>query len=93
MWNDTNWKKIELRLYILQNKIYSAKNNNNIKRVRKLQKLILNSYDFKKLAVRKITQLNRGKNTPGVDGISKLNEKQRIQLVNNLRITNKAKPI
>jgi retron-type reverse transcriptase len=43
--------------------------------------LILNSYDIKKLAVRKVTQLNYGKKAAGVDGISKLNEKQRVWLV------------
>lgn len=56
-WKDVNWKKIELRLNILQNKIYAARKNLNIWKVRKLQRLILNSYDFKKLAVRKVTQL------------------------------------
>jgi hypothetical protein len=48
VWKDTDWKKIELRLNILQNKIYAAKKDQNIRKVRKLQKLILNSYDFKK---------------------------------------------
>ena len=50
-WKDVNWKKIELRLNIFQNKIYAARKNQNIRKVRKLQRLILNSYDFKKLAV------------------------------------------
>jgi RNA-directed DNA polymerase len=92
-WKDVNWKKIELRLNIFQNKIYAARKNQNIRKVRKLQRLILNSYDFKKLAVRKVTQLNRGKKTAGVDGIKNLNEKQRVWLVDNLRITGKAHPV
>lgn len=77
-WKDVNWKKIELRLNVFQNKIYAARKNQNIQKVRKLQRLILNLYDFKKLAVRKITQLNRGKKTAGVDSIKNLNEKQRV---------------
>jgi len=93
VWKDTNWRKIELRLNITQNKIYVAKQENNAGKVRKLQKLILNSYDFKKLAVRKITQLNRGKKAAGSDGIKNLNEKQRVWLVDNLRIKNKAHPV
>jgi hypothetical protein len=56
VWKDTNWKKIELRLNILQNKIYTARRNQNIRKVRKLQKSILNSYYFKKLSVRKVIQ-------------------------------------
>jgi RNA-directed DNA polymerase len=93
VWKNVNWKKIELRLNIFQNKIYAARKDRNIRKVRKLQRLILNSYDFKKLAVRKVTQLNRGKKTAGVDGISNLNEKQRVWLVDNLRITGKARPV
>ena len=73
VWKKTNWKKIELRLNVFQYKIYAARKENGIRKVRKLQKLVLNSYDFKKLAVRKVTQLNRGKKIAGVDGVSNLN--------------------
>jgi len=93
VWKDVNWRKIELRLNIIQHKIYVAKIGKDIINVRKLQKLILNSYDFKKLAVRKVTQLNRGKKTAGSDGIKHLNEKQRVWLVDNLRIKGKAAPV
>lgn len=93
VWEDTNWREIELRLNIIQNKIYVAKQDNNIPKVRKLQKLVLKSYDFKKLAVRKVTQLNRGKKTAGIDGIKNLNEKQRVWLVDNLRIKGEASPV
>ena len=93
VWKDTDWKHIELRLNVLQNKIYAARRSHHIRKVRKLQRLILNSYEFKKLAVRKVTQLNRGKKTAGVDGIKNLNEKQRVWLVDNLRIIGKAHPV
>ena len=53
----------------------------------------MNSYEFKKLAVCKVTQLNRGKKTAGVDGIRNINESQRAWFVDNLRITNKASPV
>ena len=33
LWKKVNWKKIELRLNIFQNKIYAAKKNQNIKKV------------------------------------------------------------
>jgi len=50
-------------------------------------------YDFKKVAVCKITQLNRGKKTAEIDGIKKINEKQKVTLVNKLKITGKVKII
>jgi len=93
VWRDTNWKKIEIRLRNIQYKIYAARKRNDIQKVRKLQKLIISSYDFKKLAVRKITQLNRCKKTAGLDGIKSLNEKQRVWLVDNLRVVGKATPV
>ena len=51
VWKNVDWKKIQLRLNNLQNKIFAAKKKNDIISVRKLQKTILNSHDFKKLAV------------------------------------------
>jgi RNA-directed DNA polymerase len=92
-WKEVNWRKIELRLRKLQNSIFAARKSDNIKRVRKLQKTILNSYDFKKLAVRKVTQLNRGKRIAGVDKIKRLNNEERVQLVNNLKVKGKASPV
>jgi RNA-directed DNA polymerase len=93
VWKDVYWKKIQLRLNNLQNSIFVAKKKYNMKKVRKLQKTILNSHDFKKLAVRKVSQLNRGKNTAGVDNIKKLNEKDRVKLTNDLTIKGAASPV
>jgi RNA-directed DNA polymerase len=93
VWKDVNWKKIQLRLNNLQYKIFAAKKKNNMKKVRKLQKTILNSHDFKKLAVRKVSQLNRGKNTAGMDNKKKLNEKDRVKLTNDLIIKGTAIPV
>ena len=45
-WKDVNWKKIELRLNIFQNKIYAAKKSQNIQKVRKLQRLIFEFIRF-----------------------------------------------
>lgn len=93
VWKDVNWKKIQLRLNNLQYKIFAAKKKNSMKKVRKLQKTILNSHDFKKLAVRKVSQLNRGKNTADIDNIKKLNEKDRVKLTNDLIIKGTALPV
>jgi len=66
IWKDVNWKKIQKRLDVLQIRIYTARKKGDINLTRKLQKILLNSHDFKKLAVRKITQLNRGKILQGL---------------------------
>lgn len=89
-WKDINWKTIQNKLNGLQYRIYAARKKGDIRLTRKLQKIIFNSHDFKKIAVRKITQDNRGKNTPGVDGLKSLTEKERVKLVNNLKIRGRA---
>ena len=93
IWKDVNWKKIQKRLDVLQIRIYTARKKGDINLTRKSQKTLLNSHDFKKLAVRKVTQFNRGKNTPGIDGKKKLNEKERVALVETLKITGTAEPV
>jgi RNA-directed DNA polymerase len=52
----------------------------------------MRSWSARVLAVRRVTQDNRGKLTAGVDGVKSLTPKQRIELVNQLRLNQKAKP-
>ena len=60
--------------------------------MRNLQRLLLKSTSAKTLAVRKVTQDNRGKKTAGIDGKANLDQKERLQLSYSLDIKGKAKP-
>ncbi|NEP89780.1 MAG: group II intron reverse transcriptase/maturase [Okeania sp. SIO2C2] len=77
-WSDVNWKSVNRAVFRLQKRIYKASLNGDTKTVRKLQKLLVKSKSAKLLALRKVTQDNRGKNTPGMEGIAKV--AQKIQL-------------
>jgi len=55
------------------------------KRVHRLQRLLLRSWSARCLAVRQVTQENRGKRTPGADGVAALTAKQRLRLAGTLR--------
>jgi hypothetical protein len=57
-WNSINWKKIQLRIWRIQKKIYYASRQNNKLEVIKLQKILINLSEAKLLAVRKVTQEN-----------------------------------
>lgn len=92
LWREVPWKKVELFVFKLQKRIYKASNGGDIKRVRRLQKLMVRSWYAKLLAVRKVTQENKGKNTAGVDGIKSLTPKQRFELVSTLKLDGKATP-
>ena len=91
-WNHINWRKLEKRAFKLQKRIYRASSRGDVKAVRRLQKTLMNSWSAKCLAVRRVTQDNRGKKTAGVDGAKSLTPKQRLTLVKNLKLGSKARP-
>ncbi len=92
-WKHINWRKLERRVYKLQKRIYRASQRGDTVTVRKLQKLLMKSWSAKALAVRRVTQDNTGKNTAGVDGVKSLSPKQRLKLVNKLRLGSKSRPV
>jgi RNA-directed DNA polymerase len=92
-WKEINWKDCSLEVFELQCQIFEASRLNSKEEKHQLQKVLVKAESAKMIAVRKVTQDNRGKSTPGIDGISKLNEEQRISLVKNLRLDGSAKPI
>lgn len=93
VWNAINWKKIQLRVWRIQTKIYDCSLKNNKVQVIKLQKILINLFDAKLLAVRKVTQDNRGKKTAGIDGVKLLSPSQRISLTYKLKIDGRCNPI
>ncbi len=83
-WKALPWKKFQKNVFRLQIRIFKARKKGDHKRVRQLQKLLLNSKAAKYLAVRQVTQLNQGKATTGIDGKTALNCKERMQLAEQL---------
>ncbi|KOR36861.1 MULTISPECIES: group II intron reverse transcriptase/maturase [Planktothricoides] len=92
-WNEIPWKIIQRKVFKLQKRIYRAASRGNDVLAKGLQKLLLKSYYAKLLAVRQVTQLNRGKKTAGVDGIKSLTPVQRLSLASRLSLTYKAKAV
>ncbi|OUL35763.1 reverse transcriptase N-terminal domain-containing protein [Nostoc sp. 106C] len=90
-WNTIPWQKLERRVFKLQKRIFRASQRGDTKAVRKLQKTLMRSWSAKVLAVRKVTQDNRGKKTAGVDGVKSLAPKARLLLASNLKLTSKTK--
>lgn len=93
VWNEIDWRKLEKRVFKLQKRIYQASQRGDVRVVRKLQKTLMRSWSGKCIAVRRVTQDNRGKKTAGVDGIKNLSPLQRLKLVDNLKLTSKARPV
>ncbi len=76
-WRELPWRKLEVAVFKLQKRIYRASQVNEVRRVHKLQRLLLKSRAAKYLAGRRITQDNHGKQTAGVDGVKALTPVQR----------------
>lgn len=92
-WNSINWKLIQKTVFKWQQKIYSVSKVNDIKKVRILQHLVINSKYGKLLAIRRVTQDNQGKKTAGVDGVKSLNPRQRSALVSTMKILQSCSPL
>jgi RNA-directed DNA polymerase len=92
-WNALPWRELERDVYKLQKRIFKASQRGETKTVHRLQRLLLKSWAARCLAVRKVTQDNRGKKTAGVDGVKRLTPAQRLQLAHDLARTTKARPV
>ena len=92
-WKDIPWNKIKLEIYNLQYKIYCHAKKDNIGLIRYCQRKLVKLLEAKFLVVKFITQDNRGKVTPGVDGVKSLKPVERIRLAYKLRFDGKASKI
>src|SRR6476659_7502618 len=68
-WDSVNWQEVEAQVRNLRQRIFRATKEGNLKKVRSLQKLMLRSRSNVLHSVRRVTQINAGKNTPGVDKV------------------------
>jgi len=90
-WNDIDWTKVQAVVFKLQKRIYQASLNGNVQKVRKLQKTLMRSWSNKLLAVRRVTQDNRGKQTAGIDGVKFITPDNRMEAAEKLKLLNKQK--
>nr|AZT79245.1 hypothetical protein [Ulva compressa] len=79
-WNQIQWKNAETRVRKLQEKIFLHSKKGNLNKVHLYQKFLTQSRSARLLAVRKVTQDNRGKNTAGIDGVKSIAPGSRLAL-------------
>ncbi len=66
-WQSIDWRQVEDDVGRLRQRIFTAAQAGDLKRVRNLQKLMLRSRANALHAVRRVTELNKGRATAGVD--------------------------
>jgi RNA-directed DNA polymerase len=67
-WNSINWTEAQQQVRRLHVRIAKAVKDNRWNKVKVLQHLLTHSFYAKSTAVKRVTS-NKGKNTPGVDGV------------------------
>ena len=85
IWNTINWKAVENFVKKLQRRIFLAAESRNYKKLRNLQKLARKSFYFHLYAIKQVTSVNKGKNTPGVDGFICITVRDRVKFLTLLK--------
>lgn len=84
-WSQIDWQKINRYVEKLQQRIYHAERTGDKRKVRNLQRMLMNSEAALLASIRRVTQLNKGKRTAGVDGYKALAPKDRLELFQKMR--------
>jgi RNA-directed DNA polymerase len=67
-WDGVDWARAEDDVRRLRQRIFTASRAGDLKKVRSLQKLMLRSRASALVSVRRVTEINAGRKTAGVDG-------------------------
>lgn len=84
-WNVVNWRRAEKNVRNLRQRIFRVTQEGNLKKGRSLQQLMLRSRSNVLMSVRRVTQLNPGRRTAGVDRLLVKTPAARGKLVDQLR--------
>lgn len=79
-WFSINWSKIDSQVTKLRSQIYLAKLQGDKSRLRKLQRAAIHSKCNLLYSIRRVTSVNRGKKTAGLDKQTYLTPEKRLSL-------------
>ena len=79
-WYEIDWEQAEDDVRRLRRRIFVATRDGDLKRVRNLQKLMLRSRSNALLSVRRVTEINAGRKTAGIDGKVALLASHKVEL-------------
>src|SRR5437870_13733443 len=83
-WNTIDWKTANRDVRNLRHRIFRATQEGDWDKVQSLQRLMLRSTSNAAVSVRRVTQINKGKATPGVDKLTVKTPEERSKLLNEL---------
>jgi RNA-directed DNA polymerase len=83
-WNAIDWKTANRSVRNLRHRIFRATQEGDWDKVQSLQRLMLRSTSNAAVSVRRVTQVNKGKDTPGVDRLTVKTPAERSKLLSEL---------
>ena len=83
-WRSIDWASAVIEVRRLQVRIAKAAKDGRWNKVKALQHMLVHSRNARRLAVRRVTE-NRGKNTPGVDGVTWSTPEAKSRAVDSLK--------
>src|SRR2546430_17361294 len=92
-WSTIPWRTLERYLFRLQKRIYKAKQRHDTRAVRGLKRVLKRSKAAKTLAVRQVTQDNRGKRTAAIGGGKKTKPPKSLRHVTPPQSQRKSHPL
>ena len=84
-WDAVVWRQVGEDVRRLRQRIFTASQAGDLKKVRSLQKLMLRSRANALLSVRRVTEQNAGRKTAGVDGEVVLTSQGKAEMANWLQ--------
>ena len=97
LWSDTDWKKTYKYVDKQRFRIFRAESEGDSRKVRDLQRMLVRSPAALKVAIKRVTQINKGRRTPGIDGYLALSDFERgklfIKIMNRNINKHKPKPV
>jgi RNA-directed DNA polymerase len=84
-WRQIDWRRAEANVRRLRQRIFTASQAGDLKKVRQLQKLMLRSRANTLVSVRRVTERNAGRLTAGVDGEVVLTPEAKMRLAERIQ--------
>jgi RNA-directed DNA polymerase len=79
-WDQVDWTRAETEVRRLRQRIFTASRAGEHRKVRSLQRLMLRSRANALVATRRVAQVNQGRRTAGIDGLTALDGPERVEL-------------
>lgn len=85
IWSETDWNKVNKYVDKQRFRIFRAESEDDSRKVRDLQRMLVRSSAALKLAIKRVTQINKGRRTPGIDGYLALSDEEKGKLFTKMR--------